>query len=46
MIGNCYECRVEIDGKANQQACRHRVRDGMQVRRQRGLRKSGGDDAG
>ncbi len=37
MIGNCFECRVEIDGRQNIQACQHRVRDGMQVRFQRGV---------
>ena len=36
MIGNCFECRVEIDGRPNQQACMWRVRDGMQIERQRG----------
>ncbi len=36
MIGNCFECRVEIDGHPNQQACLQRVRAGMRVRRQRG----------
>ena len=36
MIGNCFECRVEIDGRPNQQACLQRVRAGMRVRRQRG----------
>ncbi|MDH3387628.1 MAG: (2Fe-2S)-binding protein [Gammaproteobacteria bacterium] len=44
MIGNCYECRVEIDGKPNLQACQQRVRDGIQVRLQRGLRKPGERD--
>ena len=46
MIGNCFECRVEIDGIAERQACRERVRDGMQVRVQRGRRVVGGEDAG
>ncbi len=36
MIGNCFECRVEIDGRPNQQACLQRVRAGMRVHRQRG----------
>ncbi len=35
MIGNCFECLVEIDGQPNQQACQQRVREGMRVRRQR-----------
>ena len=39
MIGNCFDCLVEIDGEPNRQACQERVREGMQVRRQRGLRK-------
>lgn len=46
MIGNCFECLVEIDGEPNQQACRVSVREGMQVRTQRGMRGAGqGDDA-
>lgn len=40
MIGNCFECRVEIDGQPNQQACLRRVHDGMRIRRQRGARAS------
>ncbi len=46
MIGNCFECRVEIDGNPNQQACLQRVRAGMRVRRQRGRRIAEPDDAG
>lgn len=34
MMGACFECLVEIDGRANQRACQVLVRDGMQVRRQ------------
>lgn len=45
MIGNCFECRVEIDGRPNQQACMQRVRDGMRVRRQRGPRAAESDYA-
>ena len=37
MIGNCFECLVEIDGVPNCQACRVEVEEGMQVRIQRGL---------
>ncbi len=37
MIGNCFDCLVEIDGVPNLQACRAQVREGMQVRRQQGL---------
>ena len=38
MIGNCFECLLEIDGEPNRQACRARVRDGMHVREQQGVR--------
>ncbi|KAB0267224.1 (2Fe-2S)-binding protein [Microvirga brassicacearum] len=38
MMGVCFECLVEIDGIANQQACLVTVREGMAVRRQRGAR--------
>ncbi len=37
MIGNCFECLVEIDGVPNIQACQERVRDGMLVRIQCGI---------
>lgn len=46
MIGNCFECRVEIDGEPDRQACRERAREGMRVRLQRGARAAGADDAG
>ncbi len=36
MIGNCFDCLLEIDGVPNLQACRHSVREGMQIRRQCG----------
>ncbi len=36
MIGNCFDCLVEIDGVPNRQACLTVVRDGMAVRRQLG----------
>ena len=39
LIGNCYECLVEIDGEPNRQACMVEVRSGMRVRRQRGARE-------
>ena len=46
MIGNCFECLVEIDGIPNQQACRQQVKEGMRVRRQYGLRGTGvGDES-
>ncbi len=40
LIGNCFDCLVEIDGVANRQACMEPVRDGMQVRRQTGAREA------
>ncbi|MDH5356563.1 MAG: (2Fe-2S)-binding protein [Gammaproteobacteria bacterium] len=44
MIGNCFECLVEIDGRPNLQACQYRVRNGMKIRMQRGLRGGGSGD--
>ena len=38
MMGTCFECLVEIDGVANQQACQTRVQEGMNVTVQKGLR--------
>ena len=35
MMGTCFECLVEIDGKPNQQACQTVIRAGMKIRRQR-----------
>ncbi len=37
MIGSCFECLVEIDGLGQRQACLVMVREGMRVRRARGL---------
>jgi D-hydroxyproline dehydrogenase subunit gamma len=39
MMGTCFECLVEIDGVPNQQACQTRVRDGMNIKAQKGLRE-------
>jgi predicted molibdopterin-dependent oxidoreductase YjgC len=36
MIGNCFECLVEIDGWPDRQACLVAVSEGMRVRRQMG----------
>ena len=33
MMGVCFECLVEVNGVANQQACLIKVEEGMQVRR-------------
>jgi D-hydroxyproline dehydrogenase subunit gamma len=40
LMGACFDCLVEIDGTPNRQACMQKVRDGMVVRRQRGLQES------
>ena len=36
-MGVCFDCLVEVDGHANQRACQTVVREGMQVKTQRGL---------
>jgi len=36
MMGVCFECLVEIDGKPGRQACLATVREGMAIRRQQG----------
>ena len=38
MMGVCFECLVEIDGRPNLQSCLVAVAPGMQVRTQRGAR--------
>lgn len=38
MMGACFECLVEVDGRASVQSCLTPVRDGMRVARQRGRR--------
>lgn len=35
-VGRCADCFVIVDGQANQRACKTPVRDGMEVRMQRG----------
>lgn len=40
MMGVCFDCLVEIDGTANQQACMTLVRPGMQVKSMRGARSA------
>ena len=42
MMGVCFDCLMEIDGEANQQACQVIVCEGMQVRRQCGSHDSEG----
>lgn len=39
MMGVCFECLAEVDGKASVQTCLTPVRDGTRVRRQTGLRE-------
>ncbi len=43
MIGNCFDCLVEIDGETNLQACLVSVREGMRIRSQSG--NGPGDDS-
>lgn len=38
MMGVCFECLMEIDGRANTQGCMTPVAQGMQVRFQQGAR--------
>ena len=38
LMGACFECLVEVDGRANVQACMVPAREGMQVRLPRGAR--------
>ncbi len=36
MMGSCFECLVEVDGRRNRRACQVMVARGMRVRRQLG----------
>jgi predicted molibdopterin-dependent oxidoreductase YjgC len=36
MMGVCFDCLMEIDGKPNRQACMVPVEEGMKIRRQQG----------
>lgn len=46
LMGVCFECLVEVDGRPNTQACMLEVREGMTVRLQNGARRArSGDDA-
>lgn len=38
LMGACFDCLVEVDGRSNVQACCVEVRAGQRVRRQRGAR--------
>ena len=41
MMGACFECLAEVDGRANVQTCMTPVHDGMRVQRQCGARTIG-----
>jgi hypothetical protein len=36
LMGACFECLAEVDGRANVQTCMMPARDGMRIRRQDG----------
>ncbi len=38
MMGACFDCLAQIDGRPNMQACMTSVRDGMRIRLQIGAR--------
>lgn len=40
MMGACFDCLMEIDGKSNQQGCMTAVREGLQVCRMHGARQA------
>lgn len=42
MIGHCFDCLVEIEGRGSQQACLVCVEGGMRIRSQDGAAGSGG----
>ncbi|MEO8806445.1 MAG: (2Fe-2S)-binding protein [Burkholderiaceae bacterium] len=39
LMGVCFDCLVEVDGRQNVQACMVQVKAGMQVRRPSGARR-------
>ncbi len=43
MMGVCFECLMNIDGKPNTQACMTEVSEGMVITVQQGAREIGGD---
>lgn len=43
-IGVCFDCIVEIDGESGQRACMIPLREGMDVRCDRGARGAGASD--
>jgi predicted molibdopterin-dependent oxidoreductase YjgC len=43
LMGACFDCLLQVDGRPNVQACMVGVRDGMRVQLQRGARDAGAD---
>ena len=43
MMGVCFECLLEINGRANVQGCMTLAEDGMGIRRQNGLLELNGE---
>ena len=43
MMGVCFECLVDVDGRPNVQGCMVAAQDGMVIRRQNGKRSLSGD---
>lgn len=43
MMGACFECLAEVDGRPGVQTCVTPVRDGMRIARHRGARELGMD---
>lgn len=41
MMGACFDCLAEVEGRANVQTCMTTVRDGMHIKRQFGARTIG-----
>jgi D-hydroxyproline dehydrogenase subunit gamma len=41
LMGACFECLAEVDGRANVQTCMTPVRDGMRIQTQHGARAIG-----
>lgn len=42
LMGVCFDCMVEVDGRQNVQSCQVEVQEGMRVRRSHGARPAGG----
>ena len=43
MMGVCFDCLIEVDGRPNVQACMVQVSEGMVLRRPHGLRTLSGE---